>query len=428
METVLADILSGKRPIGVVGLGYVGLPLALSFAAKINVIGYDVNPSRRAALRAAHGHLKTLLLTDDPSALSAAGVIVVAVPTPVTDAKIPDCRYLSSASTTIGTILKPGTVVIFESTVYPGLTREVCGPLIEAASGLTCGTDFWLGYSPERINPGDAVHTFENVVKIVAGQDAKTLDVVAGLYETVVTAGVFRAASIEVAEAAKVVENVQRDVNIALMNDVSVALDHMGIDSHAVLAAAGTKWNFLPFTPGFVGGHCISVDPHYLAYKAETKGYRPELILAARQVNDRMGAHVAEKIILLLARQDVALRQAHVAVYGVTFKENVADIRNSRVIDMVRALRRFNVRVSIVDPHADAQAVQREYGENLTDGAALEPCDVVVLAVPHVCFTAHPLDWFLGQCRNGRQPIFVDLKRVFPRAAVEEAGGVYWGL
>jgi len=379
--------------IGVVGLGYVGLPLAVAFARQYQVTGFDIGAHRVATLRAGHdftGEVSAeelaasqLDITDDPAALGACPVIIVTVPTPVDDGHRPDFGALEAACATVGRVIRPGTIVVFESTVYPGATEEVCAPAIERASGLVSGVNFKLGYSPERINPGDKDHPFEKIVKVVAGQDEATLDTLAALYGSVVTAGIHRASSIKVAEAAKVIENTQRDINIALMNEISKICDLVGISTREVLAAAGTKWNFLRFYPGLVGGHCIGVDPYYLTAKAEQLGYHPQVILAGRRINDGMGGYVAQRTVKLLAGRARPLGQVRVGILGLTFKENVPDIRNSKVHDIVRELREFGIDPLVHDPLADSDAAAHEFGITLSPLDAFHDLDAVIYAVSH---------------------------------------------
>ena len=385
--------MTHDRKISVIGLGYVGLPVAVAFGrAGMPVVAFDIDQARVAELRGGHDRtneisddeLKStpMTFTSDPKDLAAADFHIVAVPTPITDTNRPDLGPLVGASTSVGGQLKRGDIVVYESTVYPGVTEEVCAPILARESGLVAGTDFTVGYSPERINPGDLEHRFETITKVVAGQDDRTLDVVADVYGSVVTAGVHRAPTIRTAEAAKVIENTQRDLNIALMNELALIFERLGIDTQDVLAAAGTKWNFLKFTPGLVGGHCIGVDPYYLTYRAEQMGYHPQVILAGRRINDGMGAWVANETIKRLMRNG-GHGPFRVAVLGITFKEDVPDCRNTRVTDIVRELVSFGVTVQIHDPMADPEAVAEEYGVHLIPMNAFEPADAVVLAVPH---------------------------------------------
>jgi UDP-N-acetyl-D-galactosamine dehydrogenase len=384
--------MSHGRKIAVIGLGYVGLPVAAAFArAGAEVIGFDIDATRVRELQAGQDRTRevetadlsraTLHLTSDKAALERADFFIVTVPTPIDAANRPDLRAMLEASRMVGTVLKRGDIVVYESTVYPGAVEEDCVPILEHASGLKAGTDFDVGYSPERINPGDKKHRFETITKVVSAQNARALDIVAGVYGSVVTAGIHRAPSIKVAEAAKVIENTQRDLNIAFMNELSLIFQALGIDTGDVLAAAATKWNFLAFQPGLVGGHCIGVDPYYLTYRAEKAGYHPEVILAGRRINDEMGREIARECIRGVLRRKG--RVGVVTILGITFKENVPDIRNSRVIDVVRELNSFGVKVQIADPMADPHAVEEEYGIALSDIDALEPADALILAVAH---------------------------------------------
>jgi UDP-N-acetyl-D-galactosamine dehydrogenase len=379
--------------IAVVGLGYVGLPVALAFARAAPTVGFDIDVSRVEELR---GHLDRtgevdpdilastrLVLTTEARDLADTTLFVVTVPTPIDAQRRPDLTALRSASQIVGSALKAGAVVVYESTVWPGLTEEICGPILAEASGLVCGVDFHLGYSPERINPGDREHTLERIIKVVSGQDDETLERVATAYEAIVPAGVHRAPSIQVAEAAKVIENTQRDLNIALMNELSLIFDRLNLSTRDVLAAAGTKWNFLPFTPGLVGGHCIGVDPYYLTARAEAAGYEPQVILAGRRINDSMGAHVAHRVLRFLEQADLPVEQARVGVLGLTFKENVPDLRNSRVPDILRTLRDAGVEPLVAEPCADPELAAKVAGGTLHDLSDLVDLDVLVLAVPH---------------------------------------------
>lgn len=381
------------RRIGVVGLGYVGLPVAVAFGKVQQVIGYDINPKRVELLKkgidetgeVTEDELKgsQIIPTDDPSKLKECDFIIVAVPTPIDKARQPDLTPLIMASETVGRHLQKNTIVVYESTVYPGATEEVCIPVLEKYSGLRSGHDFFVGYSPERINPGDKEHTFENIVKVVAGQDEDTLSIIADVYGMVVKAGIYRSPSIKVAEAAKVIENTQRDLNIALMNELSIIFERLGIDTHEVLEAARTKWNFLPFTPGLVGGHCIGVDPYYLTYKAEQIGYQPQVILAGRRINDGMGHFVATSLIKQMILNGITIQGSRVTVLGLTFKENVGDIRNTKVIDIINELQDFGVSVQVSDVLANPEEVRKIYNLEMTSIDELKPADAVVLAVPH---------------------------------------------
>ncbi|HET6331523.1 MAG TPA: nucleotide sugar dehydrogenase, partial [Holophagaceae bacterium] len=378
--------------IVVVGLGYVGLPLALELAKKFpGTVGFDIHAVKVAELQAGVDRtrevepeaLKTtaLKMTADPEDMCGADFFIVAVPTPIDGWNRPDLTPMIKASETVGRVLGKGAIVVFESTVFPGVTEEICGPVLEKVSGLKCGVDFKLGYSPERINPGDKVHTVDKITKVVSGQDAASLKVISGVYAAVVTAGVHEASSIKVAETAKVIENTQRDINIALMNELAIICEKVGIRTMDVLAAARTKWNFLPFSPGLVGGHCIGVDPYYLTTKAEELGYQPQVILAGRRINDTMGAYVAQKLVKLLIQQETPVKTARVGILGLTFKEDVHDIRNSKVPDIVEELRNFGIEPLIHDPLADAGATHEEYGLTLSPFEAFKELDALVFAV-----------------------------------------------
>jgi UDP-N-acetyl-D-galactosamine dehydrogenase len=424
-----------SRKIAVIGLGYVGLPVAVAFArAGSRVIGFDIDRSRVDELRAGRDRtrevdsdelsLKTLHLTADPAALKEADFYIVTVPTPIDAANRPDLGAMLSASRTVGAVLKRGDIVVYESTVYPGAVEEDCLPVLEGVSGLAGGRDFTVGYSPERINPGDKVHRFETIVKVVAGQDAKTAEIVAAVYGSVVTAGIHRAPSIKVAEAAKVIENTQRDLNIAFMNELAAICHQLGIDTADVLAAAATKWNFLNYQPGLVGGHCIGVDPYYLTYRAEKAGYHPAIILAGRRINDGMGEWIARECVrsMTLARRTDPL----VTVLGMTFKENVPDIRNSKVIDIVRELSRFGIRTQVHDPLATPEDAKHEYGISLTPMARLEPADAVILAVVHQPYLSE--GWPLMQkLLRGGKGVVLDVKSKLDRASKPE-GVDLWRL
>jgi UDP-N-acetyl-D-galactosamine dehydrogenase len=415
-----------ERKIAVIGLGYVGLPVAVAFGRQARTIGFDINQARIAELQ--RGHDSTLEVADaeltasdifytaQASDLRAADFHIVAVPTPVDQAKRPDLTPVLKASATLGAQLKPGDIVVFESTVYPGATEEDCVPVLEQHSGLRAGRDFFVGYSPERINPGDRDHTFTKITKVVSGQTPAVLEIVARVYESVVTAGVHRAASIKVAEAAKVIENTQRDLNIALMNELALIFNRMGIDTRDVLAAAGTKWNFLKFDPGLVGGHCIGVDPYYLTHKAQTLGYIPQVILAGRSINDDMGRYVAQQAIRELIALGGVVKGSVVTVLGFTFKENVPDLRNTRVIDIVRELETYGVHVQIHDPYADAHEAVAEYGVKLSAREQLAPARVVVFAVPHVHYLENAWATVRALLEGGQGSV-VDVKGRLERAA-----------
>jgi UDP-N-acetyl-D-galactosamine dehydrogenase len=435
-----------ERGFAVIGLGYVGLPVALALAKKFApVIGFDISQRRIAALQDAKdvtGEVSatalretSLRFTVDPEALSEASFFVVTVPTPIDAERRPDLTPIESACALIGPSLQPGAVVVFESTVYPGLTREFCGPLLAKASGLKQGIDFKLGYSPERINPGDKAHRLETIVKVVAGEDEATLERVASVYARIVEAGVYRASSFEVAEAAKVIENTQRDLNIALMNELAIIFDRLGIPTREVLEAASTKWNFLRFTPGLVGGHCVGVDPYYLTARAEAAGYYPQVILSGRRINDGMGGFIAQRLVKLLIAAERPVKGARVGIIGITFKEDVSDLRNSRVPDIVAELREFGISALVADPLADPEEARHEYGIELVSLETFSQLDGLILAVPHRVLVP-------GTAREGGQPgegweklfaalapggVFVDVKSVVERGRVPP-GLHYWSL
>ena len=432
------DLLERKRPIAVVGLGYVGLPLAVALSAHMDVTGFDVNPKRIAELVRGEDHTRETLpeelagakidYTDDPARLAQAAVIIIAVPTPIYAHRTPDLTPVISASRLVGANMSKGCVVVYESTVYPGLTEEICVPILERESCLKFGSDFTVGYSPERINPGDRVHTLKTVVKIVSGSDAATLDLLAGIYGSIVQAGVHRAPAIRVAEAANVIENTQRDLNIALMNELAIIFEKMGIDTLDVLEAAGSKWNFLHFRPGLVGGHCIGVDPYYLTFKAEELGFHPQVILAGRQVNDNMGKYVAECAVKRLIRQDSRVNGARVGILGFTFKENVPDLRNSRVVDVIRELEDYGCEVLVHDAEADAAEAEAEYGQKLLPLDALRDLDALVLAVGHKAYSALDPEKIRGFFADPAKGVVVDVKGFFDRDAMRDAGISYWRL
>ena len=428
----LQSFADKKETISVIGLGYVGLPVALEFARKFRVIGFDIRADRVELLKqnidfsseldASAFEGCDITFTANPDDLKVASFHIVAVPTPIDKHTQPDLKPLLGASRNVGRALKPGDCVVFESTVYPGCTEEDCIPLLEQESGLTFGIDFTVGYSPERINPGDKEHTLTRITKVVSGSDADTLDLVAGLYGTIVTAGVYRASSIKVAEAAKIIENTQRDLNIALMNELSIIFNKLNINTYDVLEAAGTKWNFLKFQPGLVGGHCIGVDPYYLTYKSKELGHEPAVILAGRAINDQMGAWIAKKIVQQMVRMHKEIHNCRVLLLGATFKENVTDIRNSKVADLYRELEAYSMQVDMIDPHASAHEVEEEYGIKL----ASEPCgqyDAIIVAVAHNEYRNLDRAW-LDQ--HSHQPIiFADLKGIY-RNRFE--GVQYWSL
>lgn len=431
----LSESIVSGRVVAVVGLGYVGLPLAVEFGKRFQTVGYDISPDKIAAYTqgvdpsgevSADELVVSRLLTfsADPRALAQADYVIVAVPTPVDMAHRPDFFPLEQASETVGRHMKQGCTVIYESTVYPGATTEICIPILERVSGLRWKQDFYVGYSPERINPGDREHSLRKVVKVVSGDSVATADRVAALYSTIVEAGVFRASSIEVAEAAKVIENIQRDLNIALMNELAVIFDRLQLDTTEVLAAAGTKWNFVRFKPGLVGGHCIGVDPYYLTHKAEMLGYHPEIILAGRRINDGMGKFIAEKTIKLMIQAGTGIKGATVNVLGLTFKENCPDLRNSKVPDIVSELQSYGVKVVVYDPLADEEEAQHEYGLVLADRVDLGAADAVVLAVAHSVFRELGAQGIQSFVRTGASVI--DVKSMFD--ASDFSGYTYWRL
>ena len=414
------QLLSGQAKLSLIGLGYVGLPIAIAFARKVQVIGFDLNerkiqeylegrdPTREVGDQAVKD--SSMVFTADPARLKEALFHIVAVPTPVRSDHTPDLRPLEGASRLLGRHLQPGSVVVFESTVYPGVTEEVCVPILEKESGLVCGKDFKVGYSPERINPGDQLHRLENIVKVVSGMDGQSLDLIARVYELVVEAGVFRARNIKVAEAAKVIENSQRDINIAFMNELSIIFNRMGINTYEVLEAAGTKWNFLKFYPGLVGGHCIGVDPYYLSYKAKAMGYHPQMIDSGRFTNDSMGAYAGKETVKKLIAARKSPDRSRVLIMGMTFKEDVTDIRNSKVIDVVNELRDFGVEVDVIDPGASQAEVKAEYGIDLKKGPERK-YDAIIVAVAHKEYRNLDEKFFLDLLNE--KGILVDLKGMY---------------
>jgi len=424
------------QKIGVCGLGYVGLPVAVALARHFDVVGFDVDARRIECLQAGDDWTRevdrsvlrasTLRFANTLDDLADVDFFIIAVPTPVDEKCAPDFSMLQNACREIGRVLRPGSIVVFESTVYPGATEEICGPELERSSGLRCGVDFKLGYSPERINPGDKTHPLEKIVKIVSGQDAQALEIIARVYETIIEAGVFRASSIKVAEAAKVIENTQRDINIALMNEVSKICNLVNIRSSEVLKAAGTKWNFLNFTPGLVGGHCIGVDPYYLTSKAQELGYHPEVILAGRRINDGMADYVAAQLVQLVASRHRLGASTRVGILGVTFKENVPDIRNSKVVDLYRALTRYGISPLVHDPMADRRQVHEEYGVTLTDRDQLTNLDVLILAVPHREIMEIVDRGLRDMIADGG--VVCDLKSALDAGRIAGTGLVYWSL
>ncbi|WNS81181.1 nucleotide sugar dehydrogenase [Domibacillus sp. DTU_2020_1001157_1_SI_ALB_TIR_016] len=454
-------IVNREEKISLVGLGYVGMPIAVAFAKKADVIGFDVNKQKVDLYKNGIDPTKevgndvikntTVHFTSDEASLREAKFHIVAVPTPVKDDHTPDLTPIEFASRTLGRNLTKGSIVVFESTVFPGVTEDICVPILEKESGLKCGVDFKVGYSPERINPGDKVHRLETIIKVVSGQDEETLDIVARVYELVVDAGIYKAQSIKVAEAAKVIENSQRDINIAFMNELSIIFNKMGIDTKAVLEAAGTKWNFLNFSPGLVGGHCIGVDPYYLTYKAEQMGYHSQIILSGRKINDDMGKYVAESTVKKMIKANKHINGAKVAIFGVTFKENCPDVRNTKVVDVIKELEEYGVDVKVVDPAADKEDLWREYRINLCEVEDIKEMDAVIFAVPHDEFKAIQLEdvkTMFGttgyvnsevvnevaassefDIDNDRKDcVLMDLKGMFNRKEADDAGFIYWRL
>ena len=436
-SSLYEKLLAKEEKLSLVGLGYVGMPIAVAFAKKVDVVGFDLNekkielykngidPTNEVGDEAIKN--TTVEFTADETKLKEAKFHIVAVPTPVNDDHTPDLSPVEGASEILGRNLTKGSIVVFESTVYPGVTEDVCIPILERESGLKCGVDFKIGYSPERINPGDKVHRLETIMKIVSGMDEESLDVIAKVYELVVEAGVHRAESIKVAEAAKVIENSQRDINIAFMNELSIIFNKMGIDTQSVLKAAGTKWNFLNFYPGLVGGHCIGVDPYYLTYKAEMMGYHSQIILSGRRINDDMGKYVAENIVKKLISADKNVKNAKVAILGFTFKENCPDTRNTKIIDIVNELGEYGITPVIADPQADADEAERLYGIKFMDINDIKDADAVVLAVAHDCFKELGMD-NIDKLYGEGEKIMIDIKGLLDRKAYENSGYSYWRL
>lgn len=428
---------AGKNKIAIVGLGYVGLPLAAHLSRHFNVVGFDISEANVAELK--KGHDRTMELSDaelkkskihftsKPSDLAACKLFIVAVPTPVDHFHVPDLTAMKNASAMIGRHLPPGACVVYESTVYPGVTEDVCVPVLERESKLKFGRDFTVGYSPERINPGDKVHTVDNTIKIISASDTATLDLLEGIYSAVVKVRLHRASSIKVAEAAKVIENTQRDINIALMNELAIIFNKMGIDTLEVLEAAGTKWNFLNFRPGLVGGHCIGVDPYYLTYKAESIGYRPEVILSGRRINDNMGKYVAERTVKMLIAADLQVNKSRVAILGLSFKENVPDLRNTRVVDIVNELKDYGVTVLTHDPLAIPEEAREHCGIDLVSLKEMKDMDAVILAVAHRDYLKLGLEKLVSLCRKDH-PILLDIKSIFEPGRAHALGIRYWRL
>lgn len=432
-------IVNREEKLSLVGLGYVGLPIAVAFSKKVDVIGFDINDKKIQTYIGGKDPTKevgdeaiqkcNVDFTSDETRLKEARFHIVAVPTPVRPDKVPDLSPVIGASKVLGRNLTKGSVVVYESTVYPGVTEDICVPILEKESGLKCGVDFKIGYSPERINPGDKNHRLENIVKIVSGMDDETLETVADVYSLVIEAGVYRAESIKVAEAAKVIENSQRDINIAFVNELSMIFSRMGIDTKAVLRAAGTKWNFLSFEPGLVGGHCIGVDPYYLTYKAEQIGYHSRIILAGRRINDGMGAYVAQELVKKMIHADVKVKDADVLVLGLTFKGNCPDTRNTKVIDILNELGSYEIHTSVYDPVADKAEAKREYGIDLVSKAELKDFDVVLVAVDHDDFKEYSVENIKAMYSDKNEnKILFDVKGIYDKDEFEKAGFNYWRL
>ncbi len=437
IQELYETLVDREEKLSLVGLGYVGMPIAVAFAKKLDVVGYDLNAVKIGLYKSGIDPTKevgnevikntTVHFTADETELRKAKFHIVAVPTPVNDDHTPDLSPVEGASEILGRNLTKGSVVVFESTVYPGVTEDVCLPILERESGLKCGVDFKIGYSPERINPGDKVHRLETITKIVSGIDEETLDCIAKVYELVVEAGVHRAESIKVAEAAKVIENSQRDINIAFMNELSIIFNKMGIDTQSVLKAARTKWNFLDFYPGLVGGHCIGVDPYYLTYKAEMLGYHSQIILSGRRINDDMGKYVAENCVKSLIAADKSVKNANVAILGFAFKENCPDTRNTKIIDIINELNEYGIDPVIADMEADTEEAKHLYGVDLVDMSTIKDMDAVILAVAHTEFTDFTVEQMNGFFGDGRK-VLLDLKGLLNRKEYEEAGYSYWRL
>jgi len=459
--TLYEKIVNKEEKISLIGLGYVGMPIAVEFAKKVNVIGFDLNKEKIALYKGGIDPTKevgnevikntNVDFTSDELRLKEAKFHIVAVPTPVREDRTPDLTPIESASRTLGKNLTKGSIVVYESTVYPGVTEDICVPILESESGMKCGVDFKVGYSPERINPGDQEHRLATIIKVVAGMDKETLDIVAKVYELVVDVGVYKAESIKVAEAAKVIENSQRDINIAFMNELSIIFNKMDIDTKAVLEAAGTKWNFLKFSPGLVGGHCIGVDPYYLTYKAEQLGYHSQIILSGRKINDDMAKYVAESTVKKMIKANKQINGSKVAIFGVTFKENCPDVRNTKVVDVIRELEEYGVEVLVVDPAADREDLLREYNIELCEVEDIKDMDAIIFAVPHEEFKSIQIEEVKGMfstssyihsevmsevaatsefeiSSNKNNFVLMDIKGIFNRNEAERAGLSYWRL
>lgn len=435
----LYDNIKNKREsISIIGLGYVGLPLAISFSKKANVIGFDINNRRVDLYKKGIDVTKevgdeelretTATITCDENKLKSAKFHIITVPTPIKDDKMPDLKYIIAATKTLGKNLVKGSVVVYESTVYPGVTEEICVPILEQESGLKCGTDFKVGYSPERINPGDKKHRLENIVKVVSGIDEVALNIIANVYELIIEAGVYRVQSIKIAEAAKVIENCQRDINIAFINELSIIFNKMGIDTKSVLEASKTKWNFLEFYPGLVGGHCIGIDPYYLTYKAEQIGYHSQVILSGRRINDDMGRYIAQYTVKKLIKADKQVKNAKVAILGITFKEDCPDVRNSKVIDIIDELNEYGIDVLVSDPIADEYEVMKEYGIELVNFSDINNIDAVIIAVAHKEYFELNLKKLKELYNSKTKSVLIDVKGIFDRKEAELSDYLYWRL
>jgi len=430
------DLINGKKTIAVIGLGYVGLPLAVAFSKKLNVIGFDIDQKKindylngiDATGEVGSDALKNsdIKFTSDEKDLKNAAFFIIAVPTPINPDKMPDFSYITSASELVGRSINKNAVVVYESTVYPGVTEDMCVPILEKESGLKCGSEFKVGYSPERINPGDKENTLENIVKIVSGMDEDSLDIISAVYELIIEVGVYRAESIKVAEAAKVVENTQRDINIAFMNELAMIFNRMDIDTHAVLKAASTKWNFINFTPGLVGGHCIGVDPYYFIYKAKDLGYHSQLISAGRKINDNTGRFIGNNIIKTMIHAEKKIKNSNVLILGITFKENCADARNTKVMDIIETLQDVGIQITVADPVAVKEDVLKEHDIHLKDGYGHDKYDAIVLAVAHDQFKHISLSK-IKEISSG-YPILIDIKGIFDKEAVSKEEIIYWSL
>jgi len=425
-----------QEKICVVGLGYVGLPLAYLLAQKFITIGFDVNSKKVAELKQGVDRTgevgekikeSSLELTEDPTRIKEAKFIILAIPTPNNKHNDPDLTLLEKASAMVGKNLSAGSIIVYESTVYPGVTEDICVPIIENESGLKCGVDFKVGYSPERVNPGDKEHTIDRIIKVVSGMDAESLEIISNIYGSITSAGTFRAASIKVAEAGKVIENTQRDLNIALMNELAIIFGRLGISIYDVLAAAGTKWNFLKFTPGMVGGHCIGVDPYYLTYLAESLGHHPEVILSGRRINDSMGRYIARQILKCMAKKDRIISTSRVAIFGMTFKENVPDVRNSRVYDLYKELKEFGLQPLVYDPYANREETKHEYGIDLCDKKDIKNIDVIIVAVAHDEFKKMNIADF-KILMNDKDLLIADIKHILNKDEIKRGGINYWSM